>query len=230
MAKANLQDPVDEGKDKAEEDSFEEEMKAADPERLDLDEIGSLSEAVVATPHPFASYPIGRKVKVGKMMVSKTHIVILKDPGSVFQDPSGRGVAHNVIAKDKAGNDIRPVNADDRFLAPKIAKRTKVNLKTSHSRVTRNYDDGSGQHMDWVFDQTVMVGDREMVCCVVPPHSARAQIFIRLDKGKIQVDKRYMLADIKQGNKLRRVFKNIYYQQLAGERAAQKFESDQGDE
>ena len=231
IPRAKLKDPADANKEAAEEASFEEEMKQADPMRLDPSEIGSMPESAARSPHPFDGYPLGRKVMVGKTPISSTFIVILRDPSAVFQDPSGKGVTHQFFAKDKDGNDIKPVNADGKFLAPKIEKTKVINLETHHNRITSNYDDGSRQSMDWVFDRKVMVGDREMTCCVIPSHSARAQIFLRMTKkGKIAIDRRYMLADVNQGNRLRRVFRNIHYQQLKGELAAQKFDSDTSDQ
>lgn len=233
MATAKLRDPVDAGKEDAEEASFVQQMQEADPTRLDPNEIGSMPESAARTPHPFSGYPLGRKVTLvgSKTPISSTWLVILRDPSAVFQDVSGKGVTHQVIAKDKEGKDIKPMTADGKYMAPKIKASKIINLKTSHNRVTTNYDDGSGQSMDWVFDRKIMVGENEMTCCVVPSHSARAQIFLRLSKkGKIEIDRRYMLADTKQGNRLRRVFKNINYQQLAGERAAQQFDSDPSDQ
>jgi len=106
-----------------------------------------------------------------------------------------------------------------------------INLKTYHNRYIMDYDVGGPQATDWWFDRTVMVNDLEMNCCVVPSHSARAQICFMLDKeGKLRVDGRYLLADTKQANRLRGVFRNVNYQQLKGERAAQKFDTDPSDQ
>jgi len=224
-----LKDPADANKEQVEQTNLEEEIGQLDPNRLTLDEIGSVPVSAERTPHPFAGYPLQRKIKIGETQISTTFIVILKDK-NIFQDPSGRGVSHQVIAKQKDGKDVRSVNADGKFLAPKIESNKVINLETHHNRIASNHDDGSGQAMDWVFDRKVMVGEREMVCCVVPSHSARAQIVFEMVKGKIRVDKRYMLADMGQVGRLRRVFTNIKYQQLAGERAAQKFDSDPSDQ
>jgi hypothetical protein len=47
-----------------------------------------------------------------------------------------------------------------------------------------------------------------------------------LKKGKMVVDKRYMLADPKQKTRLRNVFRAVHYQQMKAERLAQRHYSD----
>lgn len=231
MANPKLKDPVDVDKEEQEVQAAQVEMESFDPANLKLDEIGAIPVTAERTPHPFEGYPLGRKIEVSEgVKISSTFVVILKDK-NIFQDPSGKGITHQVIQKGSDGNDVKKVTAEGKFLPPKIATTKVIDLKTYHNRIASDYDGGGAQPMNWVFDRSVMVDDREMNCCVVPSHSARAQICFMLDKkGKLRVDGRYLLADTKQANRLRGVFRNVNYQQLAGERAAQKFDADPSDQ
>jgi hypothetical protein len=61
-----------------------------------------------------------------------------------------------------------------------------------------------------------------------PDHTARAQIIFTVNRrtGKIEVDPRYVLADIEQVGRLRKLFEMFHYQQTQSERLAQKFEAE----
>jgi len=231
---AEIQDPADEGKEEREAEDFQEELDLLDPENpenLTLDEIGSVPDRVAGAPHPFEGFPLGRKVPVGEVKISSTFLVLLKD-ADIFQDPSGQGVTHAWFEKDAKGNDKQKEDADGRLKPPKVKRRENINLENFHNAVATDFDTaGDGQSTKVVFDRKVTVGDREMYCAVVPSHSVRAQLVFYLDdKGKMRVDRRYMLADRRQDNTLRRVFQNVKYQQLSGERAAQKFDTDPSDQ
>jgi len=224
---AKLTDPVDGTKsdDSGEEGIFSE--PEVDENALSENEIGSLPDKIVRAKDPFDGYPMARKVKVGEVMVSATYIVILKNPDDVFQDQSGQGVSHEFFAKNKSGEDIRIEDADGKLKKPKVEKRTTVNLQTYHNRVTVHPITGNAT--DTVFDRKVMVGNRERLCAIIPSHVARAQICLMLDKrGTMQIDRRYELADQKQGSRLQDVFRQANYQQMKAERMAQKFDQEPG--
>jgi hypothetical protein len=59
-------------------------------------------------------------------------------------------------------------------------------------------------------------------------HTARAQIVFSVDMktGKVNVDKRYVLADIEQVGRLRRLFEMFHFQQTQSERLAKKFDEE----
>lgn len=226
------QDPVDEGSEEAEEARLTRDMEASEGE-LQLEEIGSAPPSAARVPHPFEGYPLGRVLPIGEAKISATHLVILKNP-DIFQDPSGNNVAHEVFVKDKrTGKDIKAEDADGRYKKAKVEKRTTINIKTSWSVVVLDYDQsGSGVHTDIVFDREVSVSGKMMTCAVVRSHSVRAQLIFMMSKGRgksrMVVNPLYILADKGQIGPLRRVFQNVNYQQLKGERAAQKFDADPG--
>jgi len=225
-----LTDPVD-GKKSNDELSDDEGLFGKEAEfdgnALSEDEIGSLPDKIIRTKDPFEGYPLARQVKVGETMASATYIVLMRDPDSVFQDLSGKGVSHEFFAKNAKGEDVRLEDADGKLKKPKVEKRTTVNLKSYHNRVTVHPN--TGEATDTVFDRYVTVGNRERVCAIIPSHVARAQICLMLDKkGVVRIDRRYDLADLKQGSRLQEVFNQVNYQHMKAERLAQKFDSEPG--
>ncbi len=205
-----------------------------DPNMLGAEEIGDIPDSAASTPHPFAGYPVGRLIRLigtdsKNKGTSSTFIVLLKDK-DIFQDPSGKGVDHVFFAKDKTGEDIKGTDADGRFKPAKVKSRKIINLRTSHNRVTTNPGGGRDSH-DSVFDRKVMVKNRgEMMCAIIPDPIHRAMVCFKLEKGRMVVDKRYMLADPKQKGRLRDVFRKVHYQQMKAERLAQKHYSDPSDQ
>jgi len=181
--------------------------------QIKFDDLKRIPESAARTPHPFEGYPLKPKVAVGKAKVSATFLVFLADPSAVPQDRSNRNRTHAFKGPD--GSTIEK----------------QITLKNPHSRRCIDYD-GEGRSTDWVFDREFITADGKVaVCAIVPSHSARAQIFFSIDRktNKVVVDPRYLLADNDQAGRLRNTFRNIQYQQLAGERAAQKFFADEGD-
>jgi len=226
-----LKSPASAGEKDIEEAEIEKDLMGLDPDFLDPDEIGEIPESAASAPHPFATYPLGRKIKLmdGKGDgISSTFLVILKDKESVVQDPSGRGVEHRIFSKDSKGNDIKLTDADGKFRPAKVESAKIINLRTYHNRVTSNPNGGDSH--DAVFDRKVMVKNRgEMFCAVIPNPVHRAMVCFKIQKGKLRIDNRYLLADPKQKNKLRDVFRGVHYQQMKAERLAQKHYTDPSD-
>lgn len=197
------------------------------------EEIGGLPMGVARTAHPFMGYNLGREVAVydlnGKnktpTMISRTFLILLKS-GTVRQDVSGQGVSHKFFRKDAEGNDIKPEDQDGRFKAPKVAKETRINLVTYHNAVTVH--PSTKENQKWVFDRRVKQGQRWLTCCIVPSHSARAQLVFYIDKktGKVIVNDKYEVADKGQFEPLRVLFNRANYQQQRAERLAQSFDQE----
>ena len=227
-----LTSPAKVGEKDNEAAEIEKDLMGLDPDFLDPDEIGEIPDSAESAPHPFAGYPIGRKIKFKGSKgegVSSTFVVILKDKDSVFQDRSGKGVEHRTFAKDRNGKDIKAMDADGRFKPAKVESTKIINLPSHHNRVTTSPFGGDSH--DAVFDRKVMVKDRgEMLCAIVPNPVHRAMVCFKIVKGKLKIDKRYLLADPKQKNKLRDVFRGIHYQQMKAERLAQKHYADPSDQ
>jgi len=89
----------------------------------------------------------------------------------------------------------------------------------------------NGQNLDIVFDNDILLADGKTLsrATICPDHTARAQLVFMVNKrtGRIEVDRRYVLADIDQVGRLRRCFEMFNYQQTQSERLAQKFDSEE---
>ncbi len=206
-------DPVSEGQKQAEAESQIEEMKALSIEALSLEDFQPIPITAARQPHPFEGYPM-RKIKIGTykekgkdvdFLVNSTHIVALNPKEYVHQDPSGKGVSIMVNGQEKI-----------------------VDLVTSHNRIVRSE---SGQNLTVFFDRVIELADGKKLsrATICPDHTARAQIIFMVNKktGKVEVDRRYVLADIGQTARLRRCFEMYHYQQTQSERLALKFDQEQ---
>jgi len=207
MAQGKLTDPAEKATKEKEDKTLEQEMESLKVEGLTLDDFRPVPQHVARAAHPFDGYP-ERKITVtidGKEReLNVTHVVAVNPKEPEYQDPSGRGV----IIQKKVGKGTR---------------EERVTIKSAHSRPVRDYENG-GITIDCVFDREIPLADGTTMtrCCLVPSHSARAQICFKLDirEGRIQVDNRYVLPDGKQVNRLRRVYEMIVNPQLKAENLA----------
>ncbi|HSW65040.1 MAG TPA: hypothetical protein VLH56_17275 [Dissulfurispiraceae bacterium] len=209
--KGSLVDPVADGQSEAA--GQESEIRAMSIDGLNLDDFQPVPVTAARAPHPFEGYPqqkiqIGTWVDRGKekpLVVSKTALVALNPKEYVHQDPSGNRVSSVVGGQE-----------------------TFVDYKTLHARVVR---DQNGRSIEVIFSREINLGDGRKItrCAYCPDHTARAQIIFGVDKktGKITVDRRYVLADVEQVGRLRRLFEMYHYQQTQSERLAQKFDNEQ---
>jgi hypothetical protein len=212
--KASLVDPVEGAQAETEKGEQDAEIKEMSIEGLRLEDFQPLPADAAKQPHPFEGYP-QQKMKVGTyrekgkkedtpLMINKTAIIALNPKEYVPQDPSGKNLS--LI-----------VNGQETF----------VNYVTAHNRIVR---DQNGQNITVVFDREITLADGQKLSRVAfcPDHTARAQIFFKVDKktGKIAPDRRYLLADVEQRGRLRRVFEGYYHQQTQSERLATKFDEE----
>ena len=213
MAKeqTKLVDPVAQGQKEVEAQTQTEEIQALSIEALTLEDFQPIPVSAARKPHPFEGYP-QKKIKIGTykkdgkdhdLIVNTTHIIALNPKEYVHQDPSGKGVTIMSGGQEKT-----------------------VDLKTFHSRIVR---DERGRSIIVVFDRDIILAggktlNRGTIC---PDHTARAQLLFTVNKrtGKIEVDRRYVLADINQVSCLRECFNMFNYQQTQSERMAQKFDA-----
>jgi hypothetical protein len=206
---AQLEDPVSKGTKKNQEEKLETDMKRFDISNLTMKDFKQLEAATARTPGPFEGYPMKPKIKVGATEISATLVVALNPKHYVMQDPSGAGQSIVVDKRDgqgkKTGDKVEQI----------------VNLKTYHSRVIVDYEGGK-RNIDIVFDRILKLADGEIMCAIVPSHSARAQLLFSLDNKtqKIKVDPRYVILDYDQRKPLRRLFEIIINPHLKIERAA----------
>ena len=214
QGQGKLIDPVSEGQKEAEAQAQTEEMKALSLEALSLEDFQPIPVTAARQPHPFEGYP-QKKIKVGTrkdkggkevdLIVNATHVVALNPKEYVHQDPSGKGITIMSAGKEKM-----------------------VNLKTTHNRLVKNEN---GQNLDIVFDNDILLADGKTLsrATICPDHMAQAQLVFMVNKrtGRIEVDRRYVLADIDQVGRLRRCFEMFNYQQTQSERLAQKFDSEE---
>jgi hypothetical protein len=210
--KANLIDPVEEITKKNEEQGQDAEIKAMSIDALKLEDFQPLPADAARQSHPFEGYPmqkiqIGKYVEKGKevaLVVNRTAIIALNPKEYVPQDRSGVNVS-------------QVVNGVERF----------VTYPTSHNRIVR---DQYGQNITVVFDREITLSDGQKLSrvAICPDHTARAQIFFSVDKktGKVLPDRRYLLADVEQRSRLRRVFEMHHFQQTKSERLAARFDEE----
>jgi len=205
-------DPVDTGNEKDEEDG-----KLLDASLLTFEDFKAIPPSAAIQASPFEGYPMEdiklgeRKVK-GKMVdiiTKKSFIVVLAPSFFVPQDPSGK----NITIKQKSGEEIM------------------VDIKTAHNRTVV---DSMGNNNDVVFDNILVTANGNLRYAIVADHRARSQIVYKINTKQenrpIEVDPRYLLLDVKQKERLRKVFASFYYQQTKSEKAADKFYEAKGDE
>lgn len=207
---AALEDPVAEGQAERDEEETQRAVKGID--ELTFDDFQPIPVTASRQPHPFEGYP-QRKIRIGTykdkgvekdLIVSATHIVALNPKVAVHQDPSGKGQTITSGGVEKT-----------------------VDIPTTHNRTVKNE---RGQNEDIVFDRRItLAGGRTMErVALCPDHTARAQLFFRVNKrsGKIEIDDRYVLADTGQTSRLRRLFEMFHYQQTQSERLSQRFDAE----
>lgn len=210
--RAKLTDPVADGQEQQEQDEQADQVKTLSMEALSLDDFQPVPISAARQPHPFEGYP-QKKIKIGTwqdkgkekdLIVSATHIVALNPKQYVHQDPSGKGITQISEGKERI-----------------------VDLKTLHNRIVR---DQTGHSIEVIFSRDILLGNGKKMsrCAYCPDHTARAQLIFKVNKktGKIEVDDRYVLADIEQVGRLRRLFEMFHYQQTQSERLAQKFDAE----
>lgn len=227
MVKSNkkgLKDPADEI-DYVDDRLTDPELVTFDPERqndpmpdnglLDIGEVGAIQERRSSAPHPFDGYQLGRKIKVGKVNISSTYIVMVKPSEEPPPDRSNDGITIYVSGEAGGGG------------SPEQGKAKTVTLPTSHSRVAPNRE---GTNESVVFDREIELRDGvKYHCAVIPSHAVRAQIcfYWDHDRNRVRTDKRYLLADLNQQTRLRRMFEAVHYQRSGAEKRAQDFDAAQ---
>jgi hypothetical protein len=198
-----LQDPLTPKAAAEKKQKLTADISAQDISALPMSAFTAIAPSVAKKPDPFDGYPLGPDVRLGETVVSSTFVIALNPTIFVAQDPSGIGVSQ----VDRAGNE------------------KLVNIKTYHNRIITDYSRGSGTNScDVVFDREVTLdGGQKVSCAIVPVHSIRAQIMFALDRKKqgIQVDKRYMYLDPRQGNRLRSLFLQLVNPLIKKEREAE---------
>lgn len=187
---------------------------------ISLDDVQSIQEDHVRTPHPFSGYPVKKSVSLDKAKISKTFIVLLNPTFEQVEDPSNRSVS---IFKDRNGTPGQGGKPG----ANTVEKIVK--LKTPHTRCVPNR---FGVNRTVVFDRDVLVRTsknappRIYQGAVVREHSVRAQLMFYFDpdRKRTRVDKRYKLVDIDQQKRLLRLFESLHYQQTKAEHNARELE------
>ena len=205
QVQTQLKDPVEAKVKAREEKTAVQEMKEAfSIDNLSTDDFRPLGERTAVSPHPFDGYP-AVMVKVAEVAgkeikVPRYSIVALNPKEYVHQDPSGRAVS---------------------IWDMKTNKEKIVTIPTYHNRILVDYEAG-GINRDVVFDREIVFPNGQVMknCAFVESHSMRAQLLFKLtQKGdRIQVDRRYVLLDVDQASRLRRVFEMIVNPRIRKER------------
>jgi len=205
MAKdQKLTDPASKADGKKEQSDIAKDLKKVDINTFSSKDFQQLSQDTARTPAPFDGYPLKKKVIIGKITAPIAFVVGLNPRFFVPQDPSGKSVT---ITVDK--RDGQP------------PKDKQVTLKSYHSRVLQDYDNG-GENTDIVFDRELVLEDgAKILVAIVSSHSLRAQLLFKLKRqGGVQVDTKYVLLDPEQSGRLRKLFGIIINPHLKVERAS----------
>lgn len=216
-----LKDPVAKKASEIQEKQDTEELKTFDISNLKLEDFQPLHQRASSAPHPFDGYP-GNMVKVGEsqkgpnpksrkdVMMPAFAVVALNPKEAVFEDPSG---ARQSIME--------------------AGRERMVNIYAPHNRCVVDYE-GGGVNTDICFDRTIELEDGKSLarCAFIKSHSARAQVMFKLDiKGeRIQIDNRYLLLDVGQASRLRRVFEMIVNPKIKNERLARAISGESDEE
>ncbi len=158
-----------------------------DMEGMDINKVNEISlkpipPETARRTMPFDGYPF-KKFKVGKANTYQHCIVALNPTTLLHQDPANRKVRQ----------------AD--------GKMKKV--RTWHSRVIRDRELNENIHIP--FDREIEIKGIKYDCAIVDSHNVRAQICFQFNTNtqRIEVDRRYLLIDIGQRNKLKQVFEQV---------------------
>lgn len=192
--KAKLKDPVEEN-----DTSIEKEMDSFDLSKLTVQ---AIPEETARVRRPFDGYPL-KYTKINGVKFCLTHLVAhnrIADP--VAQDPSNRKVKTKHTPDGKDG---------------------MVQILTYHNRSIRDIANGNRGNVAVWFDRPVKTANGMFYCSIVPDEYVRAQLcFVHNTKTqRIEIDKRYLLLDLEQKNRLREVFQQIIIPNIRIERAAQ---------
>lgn len=205
QVQGQLRDPVEaKAKVQAEKSAVQEMKEAFSIDNISLDDFKPLAERTALSTHPFDGYP-SRMIKVADVkgqaiMMPAYSIVALNPKEYVHQDPSGKNLS----------------------IVNTVTKKEEIKtIQTFHNRIVVDYEQG-GRNIDVVFDREIILGDGKVMknCAFVISHSARSQLLFKLtQKGdKIQVDRRYVLLDVEQASRLRRVYEMIVNPKIRKER------------
>lgn len=219
---AKLIDPIEEtDKEKQAEDAVSSVKSIKD---LSFSDLQAIPQKAAQMAHPFDGYPYEKMVigtdKKGKdIEVISAFLVMLFPAFQPPQDISGVGVT---IQREK-----KNIKGDVTSKKEEI-----VTIKTNHNVVLVDYDNAR-RNTDIVFDREFILEDgKKVLGAVVPSHSLRAQLMFRYDakKQRVFANEKYVLVDVRQANKLRKVFDIVMFDKLRNEKLASKHYTEEGDQ
>jgi len=210
MAK-KFTDPADRMSKVKEDQAIDDDMKTFDISNLSMQDFKQLEHNTARESGPFEGYPIKESMKIDDIDISSTYIVGLNPSVYVPQDPSGKRVT---------------IVVDKRDGSP--PKDKIVTLKTYHSRVIKDYDNGQVM-TDVVFDRVLNLKDGKVMVALVKSHSVRAQLLFQLTRAGVKVDTRYVLLDSDQKGRLRKYFGIINNPHLKVERLSNAISGESDD-
>jgi len=190
---------------------------------LSFDDLQAIPQKAADMAHPFDGYPY-EKVKIGTdekgkdIEVMSAFLVMLFPAFQPPQDVSGVGVTIRREKKNIKGDILSRVEE-------------QVTIKTTHNVIIVDYDNAK-VNVDVVFDREFeLSGGKKILGAVVPSHSIRAQLMFEYDpiKKRVFATKKYVLVDVRQANKLRKIFDIVMFSKLRSEKLANKHYEDEGD-
>jgi len=218
----NLVDPIEEEDKERKAETAVSAIKSIDD--LSFDDLQAIPQKAASMAHPFDGYPY-EKIKIGTdkqgkgIEVISAFLVMLFPAYVPPQDISGVGVTIKRAAEKTKKGDTLP------------EREEIVTIKTSHNVIVVDYDNAK-MNIDVVFDREfALSGGKKVLGAVVPSHSVRAQLMFEYDakKERVFATKKYVLVDVRQANKLRKVFDIVMFSKLRNEKLVNKHYTDEGD-
>jgi len=219
---AKLVDPVEEKDKEKQAEVAVSSIKSI--EDLTFNDLQAIPQRAAQMAHPFDGYPY-EKIKIGAdkrgkdIMAVSAYLVMLFPAFQPPQDISGVGVTIKKAATKTKKGDIIPEYEEI------------VTIKTNHNVILVDYDNAK-QNTDIVFDREFFLsGGKKILGAIVPSHSLRAQLMFRYDpkKQRVFANEKYVLVDVRQANKLRKVFDIVMFDKLRNEKLASKHYTEEGD-
>lgn len=212
---AKLVDPIEEkDKEKKAEDAVSSIKSIND---LTFNDLQAIPQKAARMAHPFDGYPY-EKMKIGTdkqgkdIEIVSAYLVMLFPAFQPPQDISGIGVTIKKAASKTKKGDIIPEHEEI------------VTIKTNHNVIVVDYDNAK-QNTDVVFDREFELSEgKKVLGAIVPSHSVRAQLMFRYDpkKERVFANEKYVLVDVRQANKLRKVFDIVMFDKLRSEKLSKQ--------
>lgn len=206
--------------DPAEQKTKEVDEKLVEERILTLDDVNlkdftSMDVKYEKAMHPFDGYPLE------DIVLGEGRERILDSKGKPKKDKNGAYITKKVIFKTKKSFIVAlPPNKH----IPQDRSGEAYGVETWANVLLVDYENGQ-TNIHAYFDRKLKIGDTVLRCAIVPSHSARSQLFFKIDAktGKIRTTQEYMLLDGEQKSRLRKTFDAVMGPQFKAIRDSKEY-------